>query len=569
MIRVLLSAALAALLVVVAQQTAASTFPFGFFPTTGPFVDTCLGLSQVQCRGNRLCTWTTTKFPQCMLTARVNVRPPSIWRTEASDLVSKFFTFQFGMHLSEGKSDRRYYNVEVNECAALCLRSAAGLSDWVPEMARGANATFSRRRCLSFDFFPFELPMALPPHSESTSRGICVLNTETKATARLRPEDSSFTDAELFYISQPTLRPFSRLDGYYEVRDTRGSGMTNTLDFAVDIASFGAGDVEPSWGQSRNGISYLKQPDAREGQLDCNDVAGSSRIDDEDVTKTYFGGFTPTSRDGSCPGLVTKSAAANMCREAGGSLCPTQAVVRQLDGYRLGCNYDAQSIWAAEDVETNTFTRKYVRCCASYVNPPECGLYTASNADFCSTKTTSDECIGLGSGYFEQVEKGFGKLLEEYRARCARAISMNLVTSCRQLLMQPWRPRDRCVWCPGPGNTGQCRPGNNFGICGVADSTIRKGFSHQVRSYCPQSQLCSLMSRRGFSDLAPLFQQAQSVTTKSPTPRPTPPTSHGGASCGIPCRFIKGLGAKWRCKARPDCIWMRARKNIFPFCRGY
>src|SRR5690606_35565295 len=135
---------------------------------------------------------------------------------------------------------------------------ASGLSDWMAETPAEENSTISRRRCLSFDFYPFELPMELPPHSESMTRGICSLNAETRATARLRPEDSAYTDAELFYISQPLLRPFSRLDGYYEVRDQRGTGMASVLDFGSDV--FASAETPPAWGQSRNGITYIQQP---------------------------------------------------------------------------------------------------------------------------------------------------------------------------------------------------------------------------------------------------------------------------------------------------------------------
>jgi hypothetical protein len=539
-----------------------TSFPNGFNPSA-PYVDTCLGYTFAQCRAVQQCTWLTSTFPQCVSNAHLLVNPPNMWKAETLDLVSKFFTFHFGMHLTEGKSDRRYYNTEVNECAALCLRAAAGLSDQMAETVLVSNITISQRRCLSFDFFPFELPMPIPPHSESASRGICVLNSETKATARLRSEDTSFTDAELFYISIASARPFSRSDGYYEVRDNRGSGMTRTLDFPDDSNIVG-GDVELAWGQSRYGIAYLKTPTAilsPSGQLDCSDTVGS-RIDPEDVASSFFGGFTPLTRDSNCPGLITKPVAQAMCKAAGGNLCPTQATVRQLDGARLGCNLDGLAMWTDDDIETPGL-KKYARCCANYVDPADCKLYTKSNADFCTARTTSSDCIGYGSGYTAQLEMGYGRLMQNYRARCALGVALGTIANCRQLLMQPWKSRDRCVWCPSSEGGGQCRPGNDFGICSVTANNMRKGFALKVLSQCPQASLCNIAAQRGYTDIADLFGTPINTNpVKAPTPKPT----QVKLNCALSCNNLKGRGSRIICSMRKDCIWKRNSGSIYKSC---
>ncbi|KAH9258250.1 hypothetical protein BASA81_003299 [Batrachochytrium salamandrivorans] len=549
-------------LVVVATQAHASLFPYGFNPTA-PFIDTCLGLGQTACKNSSpRCTWKTSSAPSCVMTAHAKVSPPDTWKTESVNLVSKFFTFQWGSHLTEGKVDRRYYNVEVNECAALCLKSAAGLANYIVNFVGNTDTTYSRRRCLSFDFYPFELPMALPPHAESKTRGICVLNTQSAATARLRTEDTAFTDAELYYLSEASLRPFSSLDGYYEVKDLRGAGMTQLLDFANAKMSTG-GEAEVKWGSSRYGMSYLKTPTYPSlATLDCSDTTASARVNDEDVNKTFFGGFTSLTRDGGCPGMISKAAAESMCRDAGGSLCPTQTVVKSLDNTQLGCSLDGQNIWSAADVQTTGLT-KYARCCGTYVDPPDCTLYSKANTNFCASKLTSSECIAYGSGYSSQMTMGFGKRLTEYRSLCEKAMATGMVTNCRQLLVQAWEERDNCVWCPG---LEQCRPGSDFGICDVSTTAVRSGFSLKLLAYCSQSSICDLAAKTGYSDLATLFSPKTDDSTSAPAVGKTSAPAPSGTCTFVPCENVKGNYARAVCFSRKDCQWKRKQGQLSKTC---
>lgn len=559
------------LLVAVSLQFAqASLFPYGFNPSA-PFIDTCLGLTQTACKASsNRCSWKTSSAPSCVMTAHSKVSPPDTWKTESVNLVNKFFTFQWGAHLTEGKVDRRYYNVEVNECAALCLKSAAGLANHIVNFVGNVDTTFSRRRCLSFDFYPFELPMALPPHAESKTRGVCVLNTQSSATARIRTEDTAFTDAELYYLSEASLRPFSSLDGYYEVKDLRGNSMTQLLDFANTKMSTG-GEAEVRWGSSRYGMSYLKTPVYPSlATLDCGDTRVSARTSDEDTSKTFFGGFTALTRDGGCPGMMTKAAAESMCRDAGGALCPTQSVVKQLDNTQLGCSLDGQAIWAAEDSQTSGLV-KYARCCGTYVDPPDCTLYSKANTNFCAAKLTASECIAYGSGYNRQMSMGFGKLLTEYRSLCEKAVATGMVSNCRQLLVQAWTERDSCVWCPG---LEQCRPGSDFGICDVSKDAVRTGFSLKLLAYCSQSSICELAGKTGYSDLVSLFS-AKDGSTPAPasnpivsaTAKPTVKATQAPGTCTfVPCEQVKGSYSRAVCITRKDCVWRRKGGKLTKAC---
>lgn len=533
--------------------TRADQFPYGFEPRP-PFIDQCIALNEVQCGRLPYCTWSTDASPQCILRTRKSVRPPDVWKYDTLDLTNKFFTFHWGVHLTEGKSDRRYYNTEVDECASLCLRAAGGLSDDLVDTPEDAPVGFSKRRCLSFDFFPFENPNVVAPFGEAMSRGICVLNQENSLSAKLRKEDTALTDAELFYISLPISRPFSKLDGYYEVKDLR------RLDT-------GSGSTKLSWGQSRYGMAVLHSPKSSfPDGIDCTQFLSSAeenlRADEDNPEHQFFVGFTPTNRDNSCPGLVEKSAALQMCREAGGQLCPTQTAAALLYDKELGCNLDDEAVWTEEDSEDHG-EEKYVRCCARYPNPPDCERFTAPNLEFCHSKRTQAQCIGYGSGYNQQSRFGFGKLLETYRDTCERGMAYSKFTNCRQVLMQVWEDRDHCVWCPDANDEsqGSCRPGSDMGICPNATPAMKSNFAQRMLAYCSKSDVCSVIEKLRFADLNKLIQSH--IKGENPDQGSETPCIPRRRT---PCSSIRGRGARGICKRRHDCKWQRGRGSIYRNC---
>ena len=145
-------------------------------PLTGPFMDVCSGKQQRQCRD--ACTWSTRLYPWCFNAEFLALSPSeTIDVTDNIGLALKFFSFSYGVHLAEGTMKQDYYNVLVDECAKLCLESA---------LKPGS------RRCLSFDFYPFEDPWYAEPWLESHQAGVCSLNTGNADTSRVRNEDVRF-----------------------------------------------------------------------------------------------------------------------------------------------------------------------------------------------------------------------------------------------------------------------------------------------------------------------------------------------------------------------------------------
>ena len=149
-----------------------------------PYLDTCLGTPKAGCKRRGICTWDETYSPECYTKALLSKTSP--WR-DVPDFVLRFFVFHYGVHLSEGTMQRWYYNVSPEECARMCVRSAAGL----PKMGEEdlPNPQLVRVRCLSFDFYPFENSADADALDEDPARGVCSINSGSKLTARLRNVD--------------------------------------------------------------------------------------------------------------------------------------------------------------------------------------------------------------------------------------------------------------------------------------------------------------------------------------------------------------------------------------------
>ena len=258
----------------------------------GPYYfDTkCFGRFNKYCRKQKVCRWYTDSDPTCydIRFVSVTIPPVQIPNKEKIPLHIKFFQFNFGVHLVEGTFIKRFYGLTVDECADRCLRSAGGS---VAEPIR------DKLRCMSFDYYPFETWIAGAPYYESEERGICVLNNETKDSARLRNEDQGLTDAELYYKSHCSRRPFSEKDGYYEVRDPRGA-LTPLLEYAGP-SSFG---LEAPWGGSRWGMfhpnkpGYVPQPLTE--VLNCKIASG-----EEPPPPAFRGGYTPVNDEQNCESM--------------------------------------------------------------------------------------------------------------------------------------------------------------------------------------------------------------------------------------------------------------------------
>jgi len=140
-----------------------------------PYIDLCSELLQTTCTKTSYCKWFEVTSPNCYNTnyeaqyPPLNLQPPN-------NIVSSFFTFSYGSHLSEGSINAVYYNYNVTECALECMMAANPVIG-------------TSQRCLSFDFYPFEAPIAEAPYFESLERGVCALNTANRDNARLRNED--------------------------------------------------------------------------------------------------------------------------------------------------------------------------------------------------------------------------------------------------------------------------------------------------------------------------------------------------------------------------------------------
>lgn len=505
-----LSAALAKL---TATATSSPTTKWPEYNPPGPyFFDTlCFGRFTNTClKSSPNCQWYTSQDPSCYDKRFVSVTAPN--RVPVPYHV-RFFQFNFGVHLVEGTFFKRFYSITVDECAKLCIKAAGGFATFPQQ----------KRRCLSFDFYPFETWMSEAPYYESQERGICALNSDTKNTARMRNEDQGFTDAEYYYHSHCSRRPFNPAGGYYEVRDPRGT-LTPLLEYAGPT-SLG---LEAPWGGSRWGIfhpnmaGYLPTPLV--DQLQCSTTSSSDTFNGP----VFRGGFTPISDDQHCPGLMTKSEARELCVERGGTLCNNQSDLNAISGRKLGCAFDQAGngqIWHEGRPDVG---KMWPRCCATYVMPlsnspaleesgsfqDACTPYQKPNIDFCDQFKTVTSCVyshtpdDPASANPTSWRLGSGRGLDQIRNLClARSLAIPGY-NCSQMDVEFWKTATNCIWCPQAGldpvgGSGQCRAGGDFGICPTAANNTRTVFGIRARSTCPEMTNCVLITK--YPDLAPFM----------------------------------------------------------------
>lgn len=525
------------------------------WPNVYPFIDECRPAVQQRCSPSDkgTCTWDTSQYPVCIDAGFQKKFPPIGSSIGKVGVATKFFKFSWGVHLSEGSNQQWIYNVDVETCARRCLLSASVV---VP----GGNGQSDRIRCLSFDFYPHETPKTGDPWNESIDTGMCILNSENRDTARLRNEDLGYSDAEYFYKSHFSQRPFSDYDGYYEIRDPRGNVFEKLLNYNSIVPEL---DLNPVWGKSRWGIVYFEGPLRKPPVTEKMCVNGADDSDRDPVN--FVVGFTPITDEQHCGGLQTKQEAIDLCASASGYLCSSKMVInpennstyRPLDamfGKKIGCGYDGQDtgpgavpyqVWASEDKEFNkdkTPIRKFTRCCAQYTLVAPCEYYKIDNINFCSTFKTASECSLGGTGRTLQYTKGFGTYLDEIRADCQR----NPDTKCSGAVVRDWFTRDNCVWCVQPGygqsgGAGSCRPGGDFGICSTASNQTRNMFSIRAKRLCGGTGvICPLV--KAFPDLKWLYD-----------PEPTAPIPKD-------CSTLKEREA---CDLFGECSWNTSKKICF------
>ena len=504
-------------------------------PSKKPYYDSiCLGRFRGDCINVPFCSWHTEQSPTCLSNRyfSVGLPEPIKQKLERSPIpIEKLmFVQHFGLRLSEGSTNRIYYNIDVSNCASRCLRSSLGFPDDEEVALVHPEAPYQNadndikqpiaRRCLSFDFYPFEDPKMEFPYLESYERGVCILHTETKDTARARNEDQGFSDAELFYKSHFSKRPFSALAGYYEVRDSRGGHISQMLNYnGPSSLSLG---LSSNWGMTRWGIyhpnkpGYLPKP--KNASIDCKQYFDVDVVDlgDPQVVNpdhAFRGAITPISSDQHCPGLMTKKKAIDLCAKAGATLCRNREETKLMEGRKLGCSYDNAEVWHMERSEgKNGKELAYPRCCATYEMPLRCAAYTSNHIEECASRQRNDDCVKDTSGTNLRTDFGFGKLLDIYREMCVE-VDFKYDLSCKELLVQKWQERsaedgESCVWCPAPGEKkgggkGSCRPGSDYGICDTSADELKAVFGIKLRSYCKDFMNCNVAAK--YTDLEPFI----------------------------------------------------------------
>lgn len=529
---------------------------YGKWPNSYPLIDECRPNVKELCNYSERkgsCVWNTSQYPVCIDSGFEKQTPPNADNTGKVGIATKFFKFSWGVHLSEGSNQQWIYNIDVEACARRCLLSA---SVSIPN-----NDGFNEKiRCLSFDFYPHETPKTGDPWNESIDKGMCILNSENRDTARLRNEDLGYSDAEFFYKSHFSQRPFSDYDGYYEIRDPRGNVLKKLLEYNAIVPEL---DLNSVWGKSRWGIMYFEGPLRKPPVTEKMCVDGADDSDRDPVN--FVVGFTPITDEQHCGGLQTKKEAVELCESASGYLCSSKIVInpennstyRPLDamfGKKIGCGYDGQDtgafakpyeIWSEEDNEFSgkpgekVPVRKFTRCCAQFTLVTFCDHYKIDNINYCTSLKTASECSLSGTGRTTQFTKGFGNYLDEIRADCQR----DPAAKCSGSVVRDWFTRDRCVWCVQPGfgesgGAGSCRPGGDFGICPTSSNRTRNMFSIRAKRLCGGTGvICPLV--KAFPDLNWLYD-----------PEPVTP---------IP-KDCSTLLEKEACFLFSECSWDSAKK---------
>jgi hypothetical protein len=509
-------------------------------PQNPPFVDECMGIDETVCNlasDKGQCIWSARlpwgeQYPWCFSKPYALTKPK---RQVKVGISTKFFIFNAGVHLSEGTHQKFFYNLTPDECAAECLQSAALCPFNV--------------RCLSFDFYPFEIPKTDPPWNERYETGMCVLNNQNKDSARLRNSDLGWTDAQLFYRSHFSYLPFADSEGYYEVRDSRGVEIGNMLDYGSQDTQLPA--TNNVWGGSRWGIFHYSVPRPVNWVTSCPIPIGPA-VPADDIRPRYYGGYTPVDENQKCPGLSTFDVADELCLSTGGRLCHDEELVL-LRGRKLGCGFDGPvrgtdtlreyPIWSETDRGKGSSKNdlKYPRCCANYAQLDSCGDYkwdqkymvngkclgdgshpsdeTKPYCPYsqCSRYTKATDCVNYASGSARQLEQGMGIFLDEARQNCTRD-----QTTCKGVI-QDWKWRDSCVWCPAPGamdggGAGECRVGTSLAICPNAPPLLRKVWAYTIRTHQECEPLAETTCRliQEYPDLASDLLNVP-LSTKSPT----------------------------------------------------
>jgi hypothetical protein len=479
------------------------------YPDTKPYMDSCVGTVPQRCGKKPQCTWSVAQYPECFESLFLAQVPSHVADTS---LTTRFFEFSYGVHLSEGNNNQWWLVDNTEECARKCF----------------ASATNGGIRCLSFDYYPMEAPLKQWPYEETIDTGICILNSENKDSARLRNSDFGLTDAELFYKSHFSHRPFSALEGYYELRDPRGGRIALMLEFNAN-AKYSTNNL---WPRSRWGLMHLHIPPEIQTGMVCNGIdnapdtgvvmpGGTTVSSASDVGARFYGAFTPVDESQHCPGMLTKQESVDMCAELGGYLCSADAM-KKANWNNLGCGIDAFSIWTEDAAEFNKIgvpITKFLRCCADYGVLNFCPMYSKSQIDFCRSFKTASDCIMGGSGTWLQASSGFGKMMDQIHNTCAQQSSQR----CRGLI-RDWSARDACIWCLSPGvgdegGAGECRAGNNYGVCQTATTAMQKLFALEIKALCDSATVCRIAT--SYSDKSTVLD----VVTKSPTSKaPTVPT---------------------------------------------
>jgi hypothetical protein len=266
----------------------------------------------------------------------------------------------------------------------------------------------------------------------------------------------------------------------------------------------------------------------------------------------FQGGYTPVNLDQHCAGKMSKTDARQLCKDTGGFLCPTQAAVNALSGKKLGCSLDSEMLWSDDVPDGGS---RFVRCCAQYGLVNTCDKYTSDLIKRCASYTKPNICVNSGSGISRQIKQGFGTLLTQYRNNCRNG------GVCKGLV-EPWFPRDDCIFCLKPGATngdGQCRPGNDYGICQSARPEAKQLFSLLIKSTCGPETICRLTN--AFPDLGSVLGVPTASPTSTPTFNPTPPTyTNTPSQPPVKCSLIRN---KDRCLAQTElCLWRNQKCQL-------
>ncbi|KAH9261556.1 hypothetical protein BASA81_000212 [Batrachochytrium salamandrivorans] len=463
-----LSAALAKL---TATATSSPTTKWPEYNPPGPyFFDTlCFGRFTNTClKSSPNCQWYTTQDPSCYDKRFMSVTAPN--RVSVPYHV-RFFQFNFGVHLVEGTFFKRFYSITVDECAKLCIQAAGGFSTFPQQ----------KRRCLSFDFYPFETldePSALLRVPRSWH---LALNSDTKNTARMRNEDQGFTDADTTTI---------RIAQGDHLTLREGTTRYATQEHADSTAGLCRSDQ--SWDWRLLGVASV-QHDVELGHVQRSSVRG---------------GFTPISNDQHCPGLMTKTEARELCVERGGTLCANQTDLDAISGRKLGCAFDQagdgkiwQLWWFVVGGDVRDGDRMWARCgldAAPLQTVTSC-VYSHTPDDPASANPTSWK-LGSGRG------------LDQIRSLCL-ARSLAIPGAVRVGLWDlPHRGEQHthCVWDAG----AQYLP---------RDDQLRADYQvPRLGALHGQLHVCE---RHGYGVEGPICQcggpVAPKKATKAPTTKPT------------------------------------------------